>query len=215
MGKGHIVAMGGGGFSEEGGRSLLDDFLLELAGTARPRVCFVGTASGDADGYGLKFFEAFSRRDCVASRLLLFNRGGTPVAELLAEQDVIYVGGGSTANMLAVWRLHGVDVLLRQAWDRGAVLGGLSAGAICWFEAGVTDSFGADDLRPLTGCLELLPGSFCPHYDSEPRRAPTFRRLVAARRLPPGYGVDDGAAVHFAGTERVEVVSSRPSARAY
>ena len=178
-------------------------------------LCFIGTASGDAEGYALRFFEAFSRRGCLASRLLLFRRPEQPAAELLAEQDVIYVGGGSTANMLAVWRVHGVDVSLREAWERGAVLGGSSAGAICWFEAGVTDSFGADELAPLTGCLELLPGSFCPHYDSEPRRAPTFRSLVAAGRLPAGYGVDDGAAVHFAGTERVEVVSSRPSARAY
>ncbi len=211
---GHVLAMGGGGFSGEPDNPLLDDFLVDLTGSRRPRVCFVGTASGDADSYAVKFYEAFSRRGCVASRLLLFRRERPP-AELLAEQDLIYVGGGNTANMLAVWRLHGVDDLLRQAWERGAVLGGLSAGAICWFESGVTDSFGADDLRALDGCLGLLAGSFCPHYDSEPQRRPTFRRLVAARLLPAGYAADDGAALHFAGTQLVEVVTSRPSARAY
>ena len=206
---------GGRGFSDYPDNPLLDDFLLELTGAARPKVCFIGTASGDADSCALKFFEAFATRGCIASRLILFRRPKRPAEELLAEQDLIYVGGGSTANMLAVWRLHGIDLLLREAWKRGAVLGGLSAGAICWFEGGVTDSFGGDQLVPLDGCLALVPGSLCPHYDTEPHRAPTFRSFVGARRLPAGYGVDDGVALHFAGAERVEVVSARPSAGAY
>ena len=215
MAQGQVVAMGGGGFSDEPDNPHLDDFLLDLTGLARPRVCFIGTASGDADGYALKFFEAFSRRHCRATRLVLFRRPERRAADLLAEQDVIYVGGGSTADMLAVWRLHGVDVLLRQAWQRGAVLGGLSAGAICWFQAGVTDSFGVDELSPLQGCLDILVGSFCPHYDSEPRRRPTFQALVADGRLPAGYAADDGAALHFVGTELVDVVSSRRAAAAF
>ena len=206
--------MGGGGFSEEPDNPLLDDFLLELTGSPRPRVCFVGTASGDADGYALKFFEAFSKRGCITTRLTLFRRSEPPAEDLLGEQDVVYVGGGSTANMLAVWRLHGVDRMLRDAWQRGAVLGGPSAGAICWFESGVTDSFGVD-LLPLDGALGILPGSFCPHYDSEPLRAPTYRSLVADRRLRGGYAADDGAALHFVGTDLVEVVASRRSACAY
>ena len=214
MAQGHVLAMGGGGFSDEPDNPHLDHFLLDLAEVACPRVCFIGTASGDADGYALKYFEAFSRRQCVATRLVLFRRPDRPPADVLAEQDVIYVGGGSTANMLAVWRLHGIDVLLRQAWERGAVLGGLSAGAICWFQAGVTDSFGAE-LSPLHEGLGILSGSFCPHYDSEPRRRPAFHSLVADRRLPGGYAADDGAALHFAGSELVEVVSSRRSASAY
>lgn len=215
MAERHIVAMGGGGFSQEPENPYLDDFVLDLSGASTPRVCFLGTASGDADSYALKFFEAFAGRRCVASRLTLFHPGKVPAADLLADQDVIYVGGGSTANLLAVWRVHGIDVLLRQAWERGAVLTGLSAGSICWFESGVTDSLHPEALLPLTGGLGFLPGSHCPHYDADPRRPEAYRRLVARGELPPGYAVDDGAALHFTGTTLTEVVASRPAARAY
>ena len=192
--------MGGGGVSQEPDNPLLDHFVLQLTGAGTPAVCFLGTASGDADGYAVKFFEAFGRRGCVTSRLTLFHSASVPAAELLAAQDVIYVGGGSTANMLSVWRIHGLDVLLRQAWERGTVLAGLSAGSICWFESGVTDSLRVDALLPLTGGLAFLPGSHCPHYDADPRRPVAYRRLVAGGELAPGYAVDDGAALHFTGT---------------
>jgi len=215
MAERHIVAIGGGGFSEEPENRHLDDFVLELCGARRPRVCFVGTASGDADGYALRFFEAFSRRGCVATRLVLFRRPEIPATELLAAQDVIYVGGGSTVNMLAVWRIHGIDVLLRRAWERGTVLAGLSAGSICWFESGVTDSYGNEELVPLTDALAFVPGSNCPHYDREPLRRVAYRQLVASGDLASGYAADDGAALHFAGTELAQVVTSRPTARAY
>lgn len=207
--------MGGGGFSQEPDNPYLDDFVLELSGATTPRICFVGTASADADAYAVKFFEAFSARGCVASRLTLFQQGKVPAAELLAAQDVVYVGGGSTANMLAVWRVHGIDALLRQAWERGAVLAGLSAGSICWFESGVTDSLHPEALLPLTDGLGFLPGSHCPHYDADPRRPEAYRRLVAGGELAPGYAADDGAALHFTGTTLREVVASRPAAAAY
>nr|MBA2294254.1 peptidase E [Actinomycetota bacterium] len=132
----------------------------------------------------------------------------------VAKQDVIYVSGGNTANALALWRVHGVDVALRDSWARGAVLGGWSAGANCWFENSVTDSFGPT-LRALGGGLGLLEGSFCPHYDGEPERRPTYTRLVADGVLPPGYAADDDAALHFEGTELREVVSQREGARGY
>ena len=204
---GHIVAMGGGD-------AALNAFLIGLSEAARPRVCYVGTATGDSYGYALRFFEAFTALDCVPSWLPLFGVPQRPAAEVLAEQDVIYVGGGNTASMLAVWRCHGVDVGLRAAWERGAVLGGPSAGAICWFASGVTDSY-SPELGPIDGLLGFLDGSFCPHYDSEERRAPTYRRLVASGRLPPGYAADDGVGLHFAGTELVEVVSAHEGAAAY
>ncbi len=206
--------MGGGGFSQEPDNPILDDFVVELSGANTPRVCFLGTASGDAEGYALKFFEAFGRRGCVTSRLTLFQRPTVPAAELLAAQDVIYVGGGSTVNMVAVWRLHGIDVLLRDAWERGTVLAGLSAGSICWFESGVTDSLHPDAMLPLTDGLGFLAGSHCPHYDADPRRPAAYRRLVASGELPSGYAVDDGAALHFSGTTLAQVVASRPTARA-
>lgn len=208
---GHIVAMGGGGFTTDP-QSPLDGFLLSLSPAPRPRVCFLPTPSGDADRAVAAFFEAFSRRDCEPSCLRLFGTPGRP-AERLAGQDVIYVSGGNTANALALWRLHGVDRALREAWERGAVLGGPSAGANCWFECSVTDSFGAQ-LAPLEEGLGLLPGSFCPHFDAEERRRPVYRRLVD-EGFPPGYAADDLAALHFEGQELREVVASRAGAQAY
>ena len=203
--------MGGGGFMIDPS-SPLDDFMLSLASGPRPRVCFVPTPSGDGDRGIAAFFEAFSRRECEPSCLRLFGAPEHP-AEHLAGQDVIYVSGGSTANALVVWRLHGVDRALREAWERGAVLGGGSAGANCWFEACVTDSFGPQ-LDPLEDGLAILPGSFCPHYDGEERRRPVYRSLVDGG-FPTGYAADDDTALHFVGVELREVVASRAGARAY
>jgi dipeptidase E len=203
--------MGGGGFMAERD-SPLDDFMLSCSPAARPRVCFVPTPSGDSDRGIAAFFEAFSRRDCEPSCLRLFGAPESPT-ELLAGQDVIYVSGGNTANALALWRLHGVDEALRAAWRRGAVVGGVSAGANCWFECSVTDSFGSD-LGPLHDGLRLLPGSFCPHYDGEALRRPVYRSLVD-EGFPAGYAADDFAALHFVGPELREVVASRAGACAY
>ncbi len=205
--------MGGGGFSMEPENPLLDDFVLGLTGATRPRVCFLATASGDAEGYIADFQAAFATR-AHASHLALFDRTVDDIEGLLLGQDVIYVGGGNTANMLAVWRVHGVDRVLRAAWEAGVVLAGLSAGSICWFESGTTDSFGPG-LDVLTGGLGLLPGSHCPHYDGEPLRRPTYQRHVAEGLLPAGYAADDGAALVFDGASLLEVVSSRPDAAAY
>ena len=203
--------MGGGGFMADR-RSPLDAFMLSLSNATRPRVCFVPTPSGDSDRAIAAFFEAFTRRDCEPSCLRLFGVPERPV-EQLADSDVIYVSGGNTANALAVWRLHGVDVALRAAWERGAVLGGVSAGANCWFECCVTDSFSIM-LDPLDDGLGLLPGSFCPHYDGEERRRPVYRSLVDGGFLP-GYAADDGAALHFDGTELREVVAAHAGATGY
>ncbi len=192
--------------------SPLDRFLLSLSDAPRPRICFLPTPSGDSDRGIAAFFEAFSRRECEPSCLRLFGMPERP-AEHLATQDVIYVSGGNTANAFALWRLHGIDVALRAAWERGAVLGGVSAGANCWFEACVTDSFGPE-LDALYGGLGFVPGSFCPHYDGEERRRPAYRDLVD-NGFPPGYAADDGAAFHFVGTALREVVASRPGARGY
>ena len=208
---GQILAIGGGGFLADPS-SLLDELIVSLAPASRPRVCYVPTPAGDSDRSIAAFFEAFSRLDCEASCLRLFGAPEAPV-EHLARQDVIYVSGGNTANALAIWRLHGVDRALRDAWGRGAVLGGVSAGANCWFECSVTDSFGSA-LGPLRDGLGILSGSFCPHYDGEERRRPVYRALVDDE-FPAGYAADDGAALHFFGTELREVVASRPEAQGY
>jgi peptidase E len=204
----HIVALGG---SFPGGHPPIDEFVLGLTGRERPRVCFVGTATGDAADRLVGFYKAYAGR-AEASHLELFGVPSPGMREHLLDQDLIWVGGGNTASMLGVWRAHGVDEALRGAWERGVVLTGASAGAICWFEAGVTDSFGPE-LAPIA-CLGFLPGSACPHYDSEERRRPTFRRLVASGELPPGLAADDGAGLHFVGTELREVVAM-PGARGY
>jgi peptidase E len=203
--------MGGGGFGGDP-RSPLDALMLSLAPASRPRVCFVPTAAGDSDRAIAGFFEAFSKRDCEPSCLRLFGIPDRPI-EHLATQDVIYVSGGNTANALALWRLHGVDVALRVAWERGAVLGGASAGANCWFECCVTDSFDPE-LDALHDGLGFLAGSFCPHYDGEDLRRPRYRSLVDGG-FPAGYAADDDVAFHFEGTELREVVSARAGAQGY
>jgi dipeptidase E len=209
----NLVAIGGGGFSMEPDNPLLDDYVLSLARPPRPRVCFVPTASGDAEGYCLRFYDAFAVRNCVPTHLPLFRRRTADLRSLVMSQDVIYVGGGNTANLLAVWRAHGLDVILREAHQQGVVLCGISAGSLCWFDAGVTDSFGPT-LAALHDGLGLISGSNCPHYDGEPERRPTYRRLVA-EGLPAGYAADDGCAIHFVNGQMHRAVSSRPGAGAY
>jgi dipeptidase E len=211
---GHLITLGGGGFSMEPENPLLDDYILSFARRPHPSVCFVGTASGDSITYAASFYRAFAGRDATATELPLFERGAYDLREHVLAQDVIYVGGGNTANLLAVWRLHGVDVLLREALDAGAVLCGISAGMNCWYEASTTDSFGPQ-IAPLRDGLGFIPGSACPHYDGEAQRRPAYRALVDAG-FPAGFAADDGAALRFsaAGTF-VEAVASRPQARAY
>lgn len=209
-----IVAMGGGGFSMEPENPLLDLHVLSLARQDNPRVCFVGTASGDAEGYGLRFHRAFFALGCRPSDLTFFEREVIDLRAFVLEQDVIYVGGGSTANLLAVWRVHGLDRVMHEAWEQGVVLCGISAGMNCWFEGSVTDSF-AGSLTALPDGLGLLAGSACPHYDGEPERRPTYHRLIAEGALPAGVAADDGAALVFAGTQLHDVITSRPDAAAY
>jgi dipeptidase E len=211
---GHIVALGGGGFSGTGFPTGIDQYILALARRPRPRVCFLGTASGDAESYRLQFYRAYAQLDCQVTDLPLFQ---TPLphdlGRFVPEQDVFYIGGGSTVNLLAVWRRHGLDRLLRTAWEAGAVLAGMSAGAICWFEAFVTDSIGQDLAASRDG-LGFLLGSACPHYRDDPKRRPTYHRLIA-EGFPPGLAIDDSAAVHFQGPDFIDVVAERPDAQAY
>jgi len=209
----HIVAMGGGGFAMEPENPLLDEFVLGLTRKHRPKICFVPTASADSDNFVMRFFRAFAQHPCLASFLPLFKRDIADLRSFLLSQDVIYVSGGNTANMLAVWRVHGVDRILREAWNRGVVLCGLSAGMICWFEESCTDSYGP--LAALHDGLGFIKGSACPHYDGERLRRPTFQRLIAEGHLSAGVAADCGAALHFVGTKLAEAVSSRPDAKAY
>ncbi|MGE5303010.1 MAG: Type 1 glutamine amidotransferase-like domain-containing protein [Alphaproteobacteria bacterium] len=207
-----IIAIGGGGFYRDADNLSLERYVVQQTGVDHPRVAFVPTASGEPDHYVASFYSAFLSLGCRPSVLTFFKR--TPeLRSYLLNQNAIYVGGGNTKSMLAVWRDWGVPEMLREAWESGVVLTGVSAGAICWFEQGLTDSF-SDGLRPLPG-LGFLPGSCCPHYDGEPQRRPTYHRLLASEEIAPGVAIEDWTAVHFLGVERAHVVAARAGARAY
>jgi peptidase E len=209
-----IVPLGGGTFRRPRANDRLNAWLLGLTGKPRPRVLLLASATGEHPRYVAQFFRAFRRHRCTPTHLDLFRRTVADLRSAILAQDLIYVGGGNTANLLVVWRRHGVDRILREAWDRGIVLCGPSAGGICWFQAGVTDSFGLD-LQPLHGGLGFLPGSFCPHYDSEAQRRPTFRRLVGKKLLPAGYAADDGVALRFEGRRLADIVAIRAGVSAW
>ncbi len=208
-----IIAMGGGGFSMEPNNLLLDRYVLTQTAKPRPRVCFVGTASGDAISYIERFYSSFRTLDCEPSHLSVFNGPVGNWRDFVLSKDVIYVGGGNTRNLLALWRDWGLDRVMREAWESGIVLAGVSAGSICWFEEGVTDSV-PGPLTPLR-CLGFLKGSNCPHYDGESNRRPSYHALLRAKEIEPGIACDDGAALHFVGDQLHRIVSSRPAARAY
>jgi len=208
-----IIAMGGGGFSMEPDNPLLDEYFLKQTGKRNPRVCFVPTASGDADSYVVKFYATFTKLRCRPSHLSLFRPPSGDLENFVLDKDAIYVGGGNTKSLMALWREWGLDRVLRKAWRRGVLLGGISAGALCWFEEGVTDSVPGRMTR--LECLGLLRGSHCPHYSGEPRRRPAYRRLIESGEMLPGVAADDGAALHYVGRKLTHAVSSRPEAQAY
>ncbi len=191
------------------------DYALRLTGRPKPRICVLNTAGGDDPRWALHMYDHFAGHPAQLSHLALFPMPNVPDPEdLLLSQDVIFVGGGSVANMLAVWRVHGLDRILRKAWQAGIVLAGSSAGGICWFEGGTTDSFGCE-LRAFTDGLGLLAGSYCPHYDSEAGRRPLYHRLIAAGTLADGSAGDAGAAAHFVDDTLTELIADRPGASAY
>jgi peptidase E len=207
-----IIAIGGGGFIADLENPLLDLYVLAQARTKVPSVCYIGTATGDTDRLVSRFYTAYSRLACRPTHLSLFTR--TPdVRDLLMQQDVIYVGGGNTKSMLAVWREWDLPAVLRSAWKNGTVLSGVSAGAICWFDQGVTDSW-ADVLYAMP-CLGFVPGTCCPHYDSEPDRRPSVHALVEDGMVDDVLALDDGVGAHFIGRKHVATVSARATGTAY
>ncbi|WP_309066276.1 peptidase E [Microbacterium sp.] len=207
--QGTVVALGGGGFSmSDDGRSAIDDHILELADSSRPKVCFVPTASGDSVDYARRFEAAFAGR-AEARVLSLFGNAVHDYSDprALLDQDVVYVGGGSTANLLAIWRLHGVPAILREAMAAGTVVAGISAGMNCWFEGSSTDSFGP--LAPLPDGLGFVAGSACPHYLGEPGRRQKYLDWVGSGTLPEGWAADDYTAVVFRDGEVEEAIAER------
>ncbi len=208
-----MVAIGGHSAQFKGKLAPLHRYALGLTNKAKPRVCYIPTAGGDSAEGIANFYAGFAADVCEASHLPLFQNTVEDIRAFLAAQDLIYVGGGNTRNMLTLWRLWGVDAAIHAAWENGTILAGVSAGGLCWFESGITDSY-AGEVRELP-CLGWVPGSFCPHYDSEPGRPPVLERLVAAGALRDGYAVEDDAAVHLRDGQLVAVVAQVPGKSAY
>jgi dipeptidase E len=203
-----IFAIGGGSTPEP-----VRAHLLSLTGKKRPKVLLVPTASAEDPAQSLRIYDAFGD-GAELSRVEFFPWPPESLRELTLAQDLILVGGGNTANMLAIWRVHGFDEILREAFTQGVVVAGSSAGMICWFEAGVTDSFGPE-LSGLRDGLGFIAGSACPHYDDEELRRPTYRRLIDEEGFPPGYAADSGVGLHFVDGELAEVISGREGATGY
>ena len=211
--KKHILAIGGGGFAMEPDNLKLDRYLLSLSDKKRPKVCFIGTASGDDVGYIERFNKSLSELECERNHLALYRPPKGDLRDFVLDQDIFYVGGGNTRNLLVLWKEWGLDKFLKEAWEKGAVLGGISAGSICWFEQGLTDSV-TGKLLPLN-CLGFIKGSNCPHYDGETERRPAYESSILGGSMMPGIACDDGVAAHFEDGVLKKFVSSRPNAKAY
>ncbi|PAE17420.1 peptidase E [Virgibacillus sp. 7505] len=211
--KRQIIALGGGGFSMEPDNLALDRYILSQSAKDEPRVCFIPTASGDSADYIQRFYKAFQQLPCTPSHLSLFEPSFPSLRDFVMEQDILYVGGGSTRNMLALWREWKLDNILAEAYQNGVILAGLSAGANCWFEEGLTDPLNGP-LYTLNG-LGFLSGSVCPHFDGEAKRRPSYLEAVGKGSMKEGYGVGDFAAMHFVNEQLSRAVSSRKGAAVY
>ena len=192
--KKQIIAIGGGGFGRTPGEGLIEKYILDQSEKDVPNICFIPTATGDNEAYKVNYYSTFSKLDCSPSHLDFFKR--TPdLKELILKQDVIFVGGGNTKSMLAVWKDWGLDLLLKEAYEKGVIMSGVSAGAICWFDQGITDSW-AEDLKVMD-CLGFIEGACCPHYDEEPQRKPSLNKFITEKVLKSCYAVDGGCALHI------------------
>ena len=192
--KKQIIAIGGGGFGRTPGEGLIEKYILDQSEKDVPNICFIPTATGDNEAYKVNYYSTFSKLDCSPSHLDFFKR--TPdLKELILKQDIIFVGGGNTKSMLAVWKDWGLDLVLKEAYEKGVIMSGVSAGAICWFDQGITDSW-AEDLKVMD-CLGFIEGACCPHYDEEPQRKPSLNKFITEKVLKSCYAVDGGCALHI------------------
>ena len=190
----NIIAIGGGGFGANPGQGIIENYILKQTKKKNPSICFIPTATGDNEAYKVNFYSTFTNLDCRPSHLDFFKR--TPdLNELILNQDAIFVGGGNTKSMLAVWKEWRLDKILKKAYLNGIVMSGVSAGAICWFQNGITDSW-ASNLKMMP-CLNFVKGTCCPHYDEEPERKPAVRNLLLRNKIKNVYAVDGGAALHI------------------
>jgi peptidase E len=210
--KRHIIAIGGGSAAAPHALRAYFKYIFSLSGKIQPKVLFVNTAQGDADSSTLFLYRNASGLPCEITHLGFFKRTPQNLTELTTSHDVIFVGGGNTKSAIAVWREYGFDQSLCEAWEKGIILSGSSAGGICWFDQCLTDSYDTN-FTALKG-LSFLPGSCCPHYDGEKGRRETFHRLICSGALPAGYAIDECAALHFKGL-KCSALSAKPDATCY
>ena len=189
-----VIAIGGGGFGRTQESKLIEQYILDQTSQVKPNICFIPTATGDLDPYIVNYYSVFSKLNCHPSHISFFKRT-IDLEEHIAKQDIIFVGGGNTKSMLAVWKEWGLDTILKKAYDNGIIMSGVSAGAICWFERGLTDSW-ASELK-LMECMNFIPGNCAPHYDEEAERRPATKKLLVSKEIDFMYGIEGGAALHF------------------
>ncbi len=213
--RGQIIALGGGGFSDQPDNLMLDEYILLQANKAKPKILFLPTAGGDHEDYIAKFYRSFKKLNCIPTHLSLTKKTMSfkKLEALILSQDVIFVGGGSPRFLMQVWRKCGMDKIIKKAWKQGIVLSGMSAGAICWYEDGFKNP--KDDVWRRIACLGFLEGSFCPHYDKRGELRTAYRKMISSNEIDAGYGVQDGVALHYIGTELKYIISSEADAKAY
>ena len=207
-----VIAIGGGGFGRTQKSHLIEQYILDQSSQEKPNICFIPTATGDLDPYVVNFYTVFSKLNCNPSHISFFKRT-MDLEEHILNQDVIFVGGGNTKSMLAVWKDWGLDLILKKAYDQGAVMSGVSAGAICWFEQGLTDSW-ASELKMMP-CMNFISGNCAPHYDEEPQRRPATKKLLQDNAISFMYGIEGGAALHFINEQPEKTVRFQKNKHSY
>ena len=208
----NIISIGGGGFRANPGQGIIEEYILKQTKKKKPNICFIPTATGDNEAYKVNYYATFSKLQCNPTHLDFFKR--TPdLNKLISTQDAIFVGGGNTKSMLAVWKEWRLDKLLKKAYKQGTVMSGVSAGAICWFENGITDSWAAD--LKIMPCMNFIKGTCCPHYDEEPQRKPAVKKLILANKVKNIFAVDGGVALHIKNEKNFKSVVFRKDKNSY
>ena len=210
--KKNIVAIGGGGFSRNNSSYLIEKYILNLSGKDCPKICFLPTASGDNDSYIVRFYSIFNRLNCIPTHIEFFTRT-TDIHQHIMKQDVVFVGGGNTKSMLAIWNEWGMSSLLNYAYKEGVIMSGVSAGAICWFTSGITDSW--DSELKILPCLDFIKGTCCPHYDEEPSRIPYVKKILLEGAITNCISIEGGSAIHFIDGKPFKNVSFKNNKNTY
>ncbi len=208
----HIIAIGGGGFGRDSSSCLIEKYILNQTEKSNPSICFLPTATGDDDTYIVRFYSIFTRLNCIPTHIEFFKRT-IDLEEHIMNQDIVFVGGGNTKSMLAIWKDWGMDNVLKRAYNKGVIMCGVSAGAICWFTSGITDSW--DNKLKILPCMDFIPGTCCPHYDEEESRIPYVKKILKEQKLINCIAIEGGSAMHFINGKPFKNVSFKRNKNSY